>query len=78
MLIVRRNGNRLTLAVFLASSLAWLGACTSASRQPMENELQIGPDDIGGVVESESGGEAGVWVIAESYCFFVTFGNIFV
>ncbi len=66
MLILRRNGDRLTLAVFLASSLAWLGACTSASREPMENELQIGPDDIGGVVESESGGEAGVWVIAES------------
>ena len=48
------------VAGLLASSLAWLGAQQGGTR------VAIDPDDIGGVVSSSKGPEAGVWVIAES------------
>ena len=49
------------LAVCLAASL--LGA---ARVQPPRATVAIDPDDIGGVVTSDRGAEAGVWVIAET------------
>jgi hypothetical protein len=49
------------LAVCLAASL--LGA---AHVQPPRATIAIDPDDIGGVVTSDRGAEAGVWVIAET------------
>src|SRR5689334_25439472 len=48
-------------AVVLASSVARMGA-----RQAGGNEVAIDADDIGGVVTSSKGPEAGVWVIAET------------
>ena len=49
------------LAVFLAASLARMSA-----QQPAGGAVRIDNDDIGGVVTSAKGPEAGVWVIAET------------
>ena len=47
----------LSVAVGLAGSLVWVAAQTG---------VPIDADDIGGVVMSAHGPEAGVWVIAET------------
>ncbi len=49
------------IAVFLAVSLAGMSAC-----QTTDQAISIDNDDLGGVVTSETGPEAGVWVIAET------------
>jgi hypothetical protein len=49
------------IAVLLAVLQGQLGA-----QQPTAETLRIGKDDIGGVVASGKGPEAGVWVIAET------------
>ena len=49
------------LAVCLAASLFGV-----AHVQSHRASIAIDPDDIGGVVTSERGAEAGVWVIAET------------
>ena len=41
-------------------------AVTSAAAQPAAQQVRIDADDIGGVVTSAEGPEAGVWVIAET------------
>ena len=48
------------LAVLLAASLTRVSA-----QQPAGAQVRIDNDDIGGVVTSSRGPEAGVWVIAE-------------
>src|SRR5690242_3777544 len=48
-------------AVVLASSIAGIGA-----RQTSGTSVAIDADDIGGIVTSSKGPEAGVWVIAET------------
>src|SRR5688572_14233335 len=55
-----------TCAVALAAALL-LGACKSplTSFQP-DTEIRVGYDDLGGIVKSDKGVEAGVWVIAET------------
>src|SRR4051794_13721118 len=45
--------------LYLAAAVFGLAACLPA-------QVQIDPDDIGGVVSSPKGPEAGVWVIAET------------
>src|SRR6476660_5389603 len=55
------------MAVFLVtaivvSSIAWL----NAQQRGRGAAVAIEPDDIGGVVTSTKGPEAGVWVIAET------------
>ena len=50
----------LAMAVLAASSMAWLAA------QGTGASVAIDADDIGGVVTSAKGPEAGVWVIAET------------
>jgi hypothetical protein len=52
---------RIYIAVLLAGSLAGVGAGQRGS-----GAVQIDNDDIGGVVTSAKGPEAGVWVIAET------------
>ncbi len=49
------------IAVFLAVSLAGMSAC-----QFTGEAVRIDENDLGGVVTSEKGPEAGVWVIAET------------
>src|SRR5438445_1511135 len=52
---------RLTVAGALAASFTWVNA-----QQRSGGTVAIDPDDIGGVVTSSKGPEAGVWVIAET------------
>src|SRR5438445_13082582 len=49
------------LSVFLAAW--WVG---TGARQAGDGAVQIDNDDLGGVVTSTKGAEAGVWVIAET------------
>src|SRR5262245_37094836 len=51
----------LAVAGALAASLTWVDA-----QQRGGDTVAIDPDDIGGVVTSANGFEAGVWVIAET------------
>src|ERR687886_2994852 len=51
----------LGLGLYLATSL--VGA---APPQANGTQVQIDPDDLGGVVTGQRGPEAGVWVIAET------------
>src|ERR1019366_3060430 len=39
---------------------------SAVAAQPQATGVQVGPDNIGGVVTSAKGPEAGVWVIAET------------
>ena len=61
------------MAVFLAASLARLGA-----GQVANGSVSIDADDLGGVVTSTKGPEAGVWVIAETTDLPTTFVRIVV
>ena len=52
------------LVVFLATAV--ISAGSQAQQAPPTPSVAIGPSDIGGVVTSRFGPEAGVWVIAET------------
>ena len=54
-------GSVVLLAMFLASAPFPITA-----QQPKGEPILVDPDDIGGVVTSSKGPEAGVWVIAET------------
>jgi hypothetical protein len=54
-----------TIALSAVAGLALLAA-RSAHAEPAAPALQIGPEDIGGLVTGNAGPEAGVWVIAET------------
>src|ERR1044071_2732664 len=58
-----RMNKRNVVAAILASALA---ARQSASTQQSPSGVTIGEHDLGGVVTSANGPEAGVWVIAET------------
>ena len=60
--------------VLMACLLGLMAGVTHAQSAP----LQIGPDEIGGVVKSTLGPEAGVWVIAETNDFSTRFAKIVV
>src|SRR5438046_10449195 len=57
----RRKVLSLTASFCLAGSMTGLHA-----QPPAAETVLIGNDDIGGVVAGAKGGEAGVWVIAET------------
>src|SRR5881392_4330970 len=52
----------LVVAILVACSMTWVVARQRGASAP----VPIDPDDIGGVVTSVKGPEAGVWVIAET------------
>src|SRR5512140_4000167 len=56
------------LGMAAASIAALLTACAAglSSNQGTDPAIRIGDNDLGGVVTSASGPEAGVWVIAET------------
>jgi hypothetical protein len=60
--------------VLMACLLGLMAGVTHSQSAP----LQIGPDEIGGVVKSTLGPEAGVWVIAETNDFATRFAKIVV
>src|SRR4051812_23738025 len=55
---------RAVLAPIVAAFLSWAAVVTHG--QSRSSGPAIDPDDIGGVVTSSKGPEAGVWVIAET------------
>src|SRR5579872_961616 len=57
---------RLLLAVLLLAVATYLIAARTSLRAQQNANAQIDADDIGGVVTSSKGPEAGVWVIAET------------
>src|SRR3954463_3468453 len=54
------------IATAVAGSLTWVSAQQGRGAAPATVAVAIDPDDIGGVVRSANGPEAGVWVIAET------------
>ncbi len=58
----------------MAGLLGLMAGVTKAQSPP----LQIGPEEIGGIVKSKLGPEAGVWVIAETNDFATRFAKIVV
>ena len=53
--------------LIVVAGIAMLGAQQqTAARQAAANQVAIDADDIGGVVTSANGPEAGVWVVAET------------
>ena len=59
-------------------ALAIFPLSVHAQGAPQASALSIGPADIGGVVTSAQGPEAGVWVIAETTDLPTTFAKIVV
>jgi hypothetical protein len=59
----RKHGWLSGAAVALAVILA---ACATQLTHPTDSAIRVGDGDLGGVVSSNSGPEAGVWVIAET------------
>ena len=58
--VMRSRIHAAVAVAIVGASLAWVAA------QPRGGAIAIDPDDIGGVVTSAKGAEAGVWVIAET------------
>src|SRR5262245_59112778 len=70
-----------SVAALVALSIAsLLSACSSGSSSDAakSGEVQVDSDDIGGVVASAKGPEAGVWVIAETSDLATRFAKIVV
>jgi hypothetical protein len=65
----------LIVSLMLVTPLTWLGAQQRGSRT---TQVAIDADDIGGVVTSSKGPEAGVWVIAETTALPTRFARIVV
>ena len=74
-----RNANRWGWALIAIMAFALIGAWSASSpAQQNAAAVQIDQDDIGGVVTSTAGPEAGVWVIAETSAFQTRFSKIVV
>src|SRR5256714_9400034 len=65
---MRMNSSKFSLfaSVALAAAMV-LTVAPASAQQPAAQAVQIDNDDIGGVVTSSKGPEAGVWVIAETH-----------
>src|SRR3954463_11281917 len=62
--------NSIKFGLFASVAVAAVMALTAVparAQQPAAQAVQIDNDDIGGVVTSSNGPEAGVWVIAETH-----------
>src|SRR5438094_6635937 len=60
------KAKRLSYALIAAGVVLLASLNRVNARQSLEQAISIGNDDIGGVVASTKGPEAGVWVIAET------------
>src|SRR4051812_40601752 len=67
MTAISRRSAAFALALALAAVVPWLGGRSHAQQPARGAAPAIDADDIGGVVTSASGPEAGVWVIAETH-----------
>src|SRR5712691_10425656 len=61
-----KGGCRSLMGVAASLGLVWIAAVVIAAQQPAGTAVAVDNDDIGGVVTSAKGPEAGVWVIAET------------
>ena len=61
-----KTGRVLGAVVGLSVAILLLATQTRPGAQPADPALRIGPTDLGGIVASAGGPEAGVWVIAET------------
>ena len=59
-------GKRPLVVAAAAALLAGVSVSASAQQQSDAAAIKIGEKDIGGVISSLQGPEAGVWVVAES------------
>src|SRR5947207_11959447 len=59
-------GFRSAIGVASCLALVWVAAIVITAQQQAGNGVAVDADDIGGVVTSTKGPEAGVWVIAET------------
>src|SRR5262245_57496222 len=59
-------GFRSFAGVIVDVALVWMAAAVIAAQQQASGTVALLADDIGGVVTSAKGPEAGVWVIAET------------
>src|SRR5882724_6479739 len=64
--IAMKNMKVLALMLFASGIAAWLTVFPVELGSQQESTVPIDNDDIGGVVTSAKGPEAGVWVIAET------------
>lgn len=67
-----------TMAALGIAVLFGAGQTLSNAQQPADPAIQIGAGDLGGVVKSANGPEAGVWVIAETTDLATRFAKIVV
>src|SRR5678810_1203183 len=61
-----RKNEILSVGASVLGIVAVIAACAMQMRNETSSAVQIDNDDIGGVVTSAKGPEAGVWVIAET------------
>jgi hypothetical protein len=62
-MMTKKNVGWFTAVAVVALILA---ACAGSLTHPSDSAIRIGDSDLGGIVASSSGPEAGVWVIAET------------
>src|SRR5438045_7401593 len=55
-----------SVAAVVGVALVWIAAVVITAQQQTGNAVALDADDLGGVVTSSKGPEAGVWVIAET------------
>ncbi len=73
------KSNGLLWGIATMTAIALMAGCENDRPQPQNvTAVQIDSDDIGGVVSSSNGPEAGVWVIAESDDFDTRYAKIVV
>ena len=73
-----RSSDRFANILTLASACLLVAAWPTRGDSQTRTSVAIDSDDIGGVVTSASGPEAGVWVIAETDAFNTRFARIVV
>ena len=61
-----KTARALGVVVGLGAAILLLATQTRPGAQPADPALRIGPTELGGIVTSANGPEAGVWVIAET------------
>jgi hypothetical protein len=61
-----RKNKILSVGASVLGIVAVIAACAMQMRNEASSAVRIDDDDIGGVVTSAKGPEAGVWVIAET------------
>jgi hypothetical protein len=73
---MRTTNTAIATAAIAMAVVIFTAACAPSAQQGPGEGVQIDNDDIGGVVTSANGVEAGVWVIAETDAFETRFAKV--